>query len=198
MVEGAIEKARSIFLHDKTKYFAKRNILPRSRVENPGGFHSDCLVLEILTKEDEVALMLPRHVLFPTHLVTVNGLETAARIMVRVREFTSLVDPFDCYFDRNFIVEREGTRVNATFECYCYELSNGQVVEEKDISEAFYEVVVRTSKVECPSILFAVMDTNEPQNDQYAFIKYLCMYKFGIQSQCIAHSQYESQQRRDQ
>lgn len=198
MVEDAIKRARSVFLHDSTGYFLERNIHFRSRVENPGGSHSECLVLEMLTEYNEVALMLPRGDLFPSHSIIVDGLENPARKMVKVYESDSLVDPFDCYFDKAFMVEKDGRRINATFQCFCYELRDGTILEEKEISEVNYYVVVPEKSVECPSILFAVMDTKEPQNDQYAFIKYLCMYKFGIQSQCIALKQYQEQKRKDQ
>lgn len=198
MVEDAIKRARSVFLHDSTGYFLQRNIHFRTRVENPGGFHSECLVLEMLTEYNEVALMLPKGDYPYSHDIIVDGIKKPARKMVKIHESGSLVDPFDCYFDAAFMVEKDGRRINATFQCFCYELDDGTVLEEEKISELNYIRVVPEKSVECPSILFAVMDTKEPQNDQYAFIKYLCMYKFGIQSQCIAFKQYQEQKRKDQ
>jgi hypothetical protein len=199
MVEDAIKRARSVFLQDSTGYFLERNIHFRTRVENNGS-HYECLVLEMLTGENKVALMLPRNDVPYSHYIIVDGIKKPARKMVKIHESGSLVDPFDCYFDTTFMIEKDGRRINATFQCFCYELDDGTVLEETELSEFSYSVELELSekKIECPSILFAVMDTKEPQNDQYAFIKYLCMYKFGIQSQCIALKQYQEQKRKDQ
>jgi hypothetical protein len=79
MVEDAIKRARSVFLHDSTGYFLQRNIHFRTRVENPGGFHSECLVLEMLTEYNEVALMLPKGDYPYSHDIIVDGIKKPAR-----------------------------------------------------------------------------------------------------------------------
>lgn len=201
MVAEAIRKAKAVFLGDSTKYFSKNNSWFRTRVRSPDGLQSKCLVLDWFEEEQIVVLMLPSNEVFHSHQIICKGKEMGVRMMVKVSETDTLIDPFDCDVDENgFKAKINGEFQRAHFRQCCYQLQDGSILSEADveISEISYTIEVPEERVDCPAILFAIMDTNDLQNDKYAYIKYLCLYKYGIQSQCIAFNQYDKQKSKEQ
>ena len=74
----------------------------------------ECLVFPAPHNQDTLGLILPSDVGFATHRIEVNGSETNARIMVKVRESTEPVDPFEFSYGKN--VEKIPYGISAGFE----------------------------------------------------------------------------------
>ena len=95
----AIQNAVGAFLHDSTGRYKHNNVWFQSKVQNPDktGF-SNCLVMTSPTESGLVGVILEQDVSDPTHKV---GNELV-RIMVKVKETDTHIDPFDFRYGEYF------------------------------------------------------------------------------------------------
>jgi len=95
-IEGAIKRATDYFLNDKSEYYRSHKVWFKTRVKNPSGGLSKCMVLASPepTRNTCGVMLLPGD-FFCTHEFDYDGTNLEGRLKVKVKEFTSLVDPFD-------------------------------------------------------------------------------------------------------
>ena len=98
-IRRSVEKAKAFFLYDDCGVYRKTYTWFKTRVKNPGGCLSDCLVIPPppQVQRSEVGVILPADENMRTHWV--NNRE--ARIMVKIGETNQLIDPFDFKFGTN-------------------------------------------------------------------------------------------------
>lgn len=91
IINEAIRKAVAVFIHDSTGRYTNNNVWFQSKVQNPDkkGF-SNCLVIPHPTESGVVGVILELSVSPPTHKVG----DKEVRIMVKVNETDTLIDPF--------------------------------------------------------------------------------------------------------
>ena len=78
---------------------------------------------------------------------------------------------------------------------FVYMLENGESIPQRNVlAKAIH--VVRGSQVECPSLVFVRLPSdNVPV---YHFVKLVSNIEFHVQSQCFVHSKFQSQRSPDQ
>ena len=103
--------AKDFFLYDTCKNYSQNNVFCKSRVKRQGLRGTavkkeeniyDCLVYPAAKELKAVGLILSADVAFASHwIVGDDGNREDARLMIKVREKTSLVDPFDFRYGKN-------------------------------------------------------------------------------------------------
>jgi hypothetical protein len=98
-IEGARKKAREFYLDNDylQRKFKEKKVWFKTRVKNPAGSWSECLVLPIENKSKCAVMMRD---VYETHKFHYKGKELVGRMMIKVRQIDELVDPFDFRYSK--------------------------------------------------------------------------------------------------
>jgi hypothetical protein len=98
-IKGARKKAHEFYLDDGNlqRKFKEEKVWFKTRVKNPAGSWSECLVLPIQNKSKCAVMIRDVH---GTHTFHYNGQELVGRMMIKVRQMNELVDPFDFRYSK--------------------------------------------------------------------------------------------------
>ena len=100
VITRAIQNAVAVFLHDSTGRYTNNNVWFQTKVQNPDKkAFSSCLVMTPPTEAGLVGVILEQSVSPPTHKV---GNELV-RIMVKVKETDTFIDPFEFRYGKFFL-----------------------------------------------------------------------------------------------
>jgi len=196
--EEAVGKCRNYFLHDSGDVFKQNGTWFRTRVKGPDGCLAKCLVIPPPDGGGEVGIMLEQGTKMGTHLVTFDG-ETEAvecRLMVYVEGNPGPIDPFLLTYDeraRCHKVQENGQwRTSRLLRQVYKELKGGKEVECSDVaSKQKPSIIVPSTDVECPSLVFAYLPDAGTEN--YSYIKMMSHFVMGLQSQCVVSAKFSMQ-----
>ena len=99
-IENARQKAHSYFLDEhylRSKFDADKSWL-KTRVKNPDGLWSECLVLPLQDGGGRCGVMLQER--FETHTFDFQGQALEGRMVVKVQQKDEFVDPFDFRYSK--------------------------------------------------------------------------------------------------
>jgi len=99
-IEDARMRAHSFFLdeHYLRKRFDDDKAWLKTRVKNPAGLWSECLVLPLQDGGGRCGVMLQER--FETHTFEFQGQAAEGRMMVKVQQKADLIDPFDFRYSK--------------------------------------------------------------------------------------------------
>jgi len=209
----ALNRAEHFFIKDGYNNYRSRNVWFRSRVQRSGirnfkllkeePFY-DCLVFHSPNPAKEgtvVGLILPADVAVHTHFVVKpDGSRANARVMVKVKETNSLIDPFAFRYDNRSrchqALNENGTWQRMTFDSHVYQISDTEIITEEELNSPPIPVHMLEGQnimksIEFPSMVFVILPDDKAEH--YGVAKMLSHFQFGVQSQCIIATKYLGQ-----
>jgi hypothetical protein len=101
-IEDARKKAHNYFLdeHYLRRKFEQDKSWLKTRVKNPDGLWSECLVIPLPDGGGKCGVMLQER--FETHTFDFQGQASEGRMMVKVQQKDELIDPFDFRYSKLF------------------------------------------------------------------------------------------------
>jgi len=200
-IKGAIDNARSFFLSSITLsgLFGDRHVWYSTRVKNANNEGwSDCLVLHH-ENGDKCGVMLPKIIQHSTHTFMYQRQQQEGRMMVKVKESSQLIDPFD--FRYNATLRCNEGKIGSSWQRLTFELTilvdeNGRSFPYHLVDELRPKFVIEKYRVECPSFVFIILPKDS--SELYGLAKMFCHFHFGVSCQCIVSSKYEGQRNKNQ
>jgi hypothetical protein len=97
----AVQKVRNIHLHDSQQLYRKNNVFFKTNCFNKEPKHRECLVLPPIENDGPLGLLLnyedgsKQDEFFSHRVTTHDGREHCVRLMVKIKETDTLIDPLD-------------------------------------------------------------------------------------------------------
>ena len=97
----AVQKAKNIHLHDSQQLYRKNHVFFRTNCCNEEPKLRECLVLPPIENDGPLGLLLnyedgsKQDEFFSHRVTTHDGLEHCVRLMVKIKETDTLIDPLD-------------------------------------------------------------------------------------------------------
>lgn len=180
-VYDAIGRAKTYFLQLQ---------LFKTRVRNPNGGFTKCLVMGDTYNGKTYGIVLPRIERQDTHYFTYKGREMYGRLVMRGQN-NKICDPFDFpsgYNDQDLLFETLPDR-SADIEIVEY-------ISKAECQNIRHSIEVEEYTIECPALVICLLPDNKAE--KYGLVKMFCHFQYGVQCQCIVSSKYTSQKRKEQ
>mmetsp|Transcript_13918 Transcript_13918/g.25407 ORF Transcript_13918/g.25407 Transcript_13918/m.25407 type:complete len:806 (-) Transcript_13918:62-2479(-) len=208
VVREAIEKARHVYLRDSEGVFRGNHVWFQTRAFNEKEIEVEALILPPQDEGGPEGLILEYNnnvEYYYTHRIQTEK-DMYARLMVRIKETETLIDPFDFRFQRDRLgghhqaLKRFGNDerwMNVTFVSHVYQCKDKSIVEVADVKSFSYVYLAKDWDVDFPSLILAFLpDADKAMYDRIKYVSNICG---GIQSQCAVAKKYSSQgNRKDQ
>lgn len=199
----AIQKAKNFHLYDSQRFYRNQHVFFKTYCYSEQQVEFECLVLPPTDSQGALGLLLDYRTdckktqYYSHHIETRDGNKYDARIMVKIRETDTLIDPLDFRYenDRHEACRSNGSWQAVNFDKFCFECPQGSekplVFGEGDIMNTQFFHLAENWEVDFPSIVFVIKPTDD--KPLYDRIKVMSNYFGGIPSQCVVLAKYKSQ-----
>jgi hypothetical protein len=202
VIKCAIERARDAYICDSTGAFWEKHVWFETTcfLGDEEKIHK-CLILPPASTSNYAGIMFDSSgdIGFTHYITTADGRKCNARLKVKIKEADTLIDPFDFRYNSDngyneAIYNNEWVSVG--FNGYCYECSDGRVVEKQDIANSEFAHSERDWKIDCPDIMLVVLpDKGKALYDHVKFVSNQCS---GVQTQCASLDTFNRQRNKEQ
>ncbi|KAL7551535.1 hypothetical protein ACHAWF_014721 [Thalassiosira exigua] len=225
VARSATKRAKNFYLYDSHRKYRDNHTFFQTHCYSEEEREYECVVLPPTKSGGPLGLLLAYYIdnkdkqYFSHRIETNDGKVYDTRLMVKIKETDTLIDPLDFRFhhsestakkgfERSHLSGRHqalkrgpwddvtGAWVDVTFDHFCYFCPKGnKKIREQDIKHMKFVHLAEDWDVDFPSIMFVYL----PDNGKalYNRVKVMTNYFGGVVTQCAVSTEFERQTKKD-